>query len=164
MRRRRSQRFILHEAFAYQKAKISVTYIVTNKQSGQTVAYFSLANDKVTLADFNSNSEFNRFRKHKFAHSKRLRSYPAVKLCRLGIDKSIRKIGMGSYLLNCIKTLFTLKAQTGCRFLTVDAYKEAVPFYLKNCFLHLRSKDSDAHTELLYYDLCSSYDNNSPNV
>ena len=149
--------FLANEALPYQEAKIAVTYVVENNQNGTPMAYFSLANDKVSLTDFKSNSEFNRFRKRKFVHSKRLRSYPAVKLCRLGIDKHIRKMGMGSYLLQCIKTLFSLNARTGCRFITVDAYREAVPFYEKNGFLPLTSQDTDLLTERMYYDLCSNY-------
>lgn len=149
--------FIIREAVHYQQAMIAVTYVVIRKVDNSVVAYFSLANDKVSLTDFNSNSEFNRFRKRRFVHEKRLRSYPAVKLCRLGIDKSICNQGMGSYFLKCIKTLFMLQVRTGCRFVTVDAYKSAVPFYLKNGFLPLTTKDGDVHTELLYYDLHSNY-------
>ncbi len=149
--------FIAHEAIHYQNALIAVTYVVERKDDNQVVAYFSLANDKISLTDFNSNSEFNRFRKRKFVHEKRLRSYPAIKLCRLGIDKSIHNHGMGSYLLKCIKTLFMLQVRTGCRFVTVDAYKDAVPFYFRNGFLALTSKDADIHTDLLYYDLHSNY-------
>ena len=37
--------------------------------------------------------------------------------------------------------------------LAVDAYIEAIPFYLKNSFLELTKNDEDAtHTRLLYYD------------
>lgn len=39
--------------------------------------------------------EFNRFRKRRFVHEKRLRSYPAVKLCRLGVDISMKGDGIG---------------------------------------------------------------------
>ena len=43
--------------------------------------------------------------------------------------------------------------KTGCRFLTVDAYKAAVPFYEKNGFVPLNDDDIDAPTRLLYFDL-----------
>ena len=40
------------------------------------------------------------------------------------------------------------------RRLDIDAYIEAIPFYLKNSFLELTKNDKDAtHTRLLYYDL-----------
>ena len=42
---------------------------------------------------------------------------------------------------------------TGCRFLTVDAYLDAVPFYEKNGFRRMNAEDDDPHTRLMYYDL-----------
>ena len=53
---------------------------------GKVLAYCSLANDKVSITDFRDKTEFNRFRKKRgFPNEKRLKSYPAVKLCRLGV-------------------------------------------------------------------------------
>ena len=37
------------------------------------------------------------------------------------------------------------------RFITVDAYLSAVPFYEKNGFLHLTKKGE--HTRLMYFDM-----------
>ena len=39
------------------------------------------------------------------------------------------------------------------RFITVDAYLSAVPFYEKNGFLHLTKKDEDEHARLMYFDM-----------
>ena len=36
---------------------------------------------------------------------------------------------IGTTLLNIIKSMFVIENKTGCRFLTVDAYLDAVPFY-----------------------------------
>lgn len=117
-----------------------------------------MANDRVSLTDFKNTTEFNRFRRHRFVNEKRLRSYPAVKLCRLGVNQSAKGIGMGSFILDFIKSFFVVKNKTGCRFITVDAYNDAVPFYLKNGFLPLTSEEeTDSHTKLLYYDLYSNY-------
>ena len=108
--------FITKESANYTKSLLSVTYIVTNKSEDKVVAYFSLAADKLSVNDFASNSEFNRFRKRKFVHEKRL----------------------------------------GCRFITVDAYKTAIPFYTKNGFLPLTKGMSNGFTEPLYMDLHST--------
>lgn len=151
--------FITQEAALYKEALLAVSYIVEDKScKNKVAAYFSLANDKVSLAEFKSNSEFNRFRKRKFINQKRLKSYPAVKLCRFGVNRTDRRAGIGSYLLDFIKTLFVTNNRTGCCFLTVDVYKEAVPFYLKNGFIPLTAKNSDSYTELLYYDLYAAKD------
>lgn len=146
--------FIIKESSDYSKALLAVTYVVREKSlDKKVVAYFSLAADKLSVSDFNSNSEFNRFRKHRFILEKRIRSYPAVKLCRLGVDCSVRKCGMGSAILASVSYMLTHGIRFGCRFLTVDAYKEAVPFYEKNGFLPLTSKDANDGTRMLYLDL-----------
>lgn len=44
-------------------------------------------------------------------------------------------------------------AKMGCRFLTVDAYLKAVPFYEKNGFRFMNTEDDDPHTRLMYFDL-----------
>lgn len=148
--------FIIHESANYSKARISVTYTISDKEKeDKVIAYFSLANDKLSVSDFNSNSEFNRFRKHRFPHEKILRSYPAVKLCRLGIDTAYKGIGLGSVLINFIIGLYMTSNRAGCRFVTVDAYNTAVPFYEKNGFILLTKKESTGTTTPLYYDLAT---------
>lgn len=151
--------FILKESMLYRQALLAVSYVMESKQSSSgTSAYFSLANDKVSLNDFESKTEFNRFRKHRFVNEKRLKSYPAVKICRLGVDLSMKGQYVGTFLLNFIKSYFVINNKTGCRFLTVDAYADAIPFYLKNGFIPLNDEDADSDTRLLYFDLATIAD------
>ena len=146
--------FIVHEANFYGVARIAVTYIVMDcQENNKVVAYFSLANDKLSVSDFLSNSEFNRFRKHRFVHEKRLRSYPAVKLFRLGVSNALRGTGIGSILLSFMIRLYSRSSRAGCRFITVDAYQSAVPFYAKNDFLPLSNRDTSSYTRMMYFDL-----------
>ena len=49
--------------------------------------------------------------------------------------------------------MFALDNKAGCRFLTVDAYLDAVPFYVKNDFQFMNVEDNNPHTRLMYYDL-----------
>ena len=103
---------------------------------------------------FKDKMEFNRFRKKQgFPNEKRLKSYPAVKLCRLGVDVCAKGLQIGSTVLDCIKAMFFFDNKTGGRFLTVDAYLNAVPFYEKNGFRFMNAEDDDPHTRLMYYDL-----------
>ena len=88
-------------------------------------------------------------------HEKRLRTYPAVKICRLAVAQSMRGKTIGSFLLDFIKSYFLVDNKTGCRFVTVDAYLDAVPFYERNDFSLLKSKDEDLVTRLLFFDLAS---------
>ena len=60
---------------------------------------------------------------------------------------------IGSGMLDYIKSMFFFENKAGCRFLTVDAYLKAVPFYQKNGFRFMNSEDDDPHTRLMYFDL-----------
>lgn len=144
--------FILSELQLYRKALLAVSYVIEDKNN-QVIAYFSLANDRVSLSDFVNNTEFNRFRRHRFVNEKRLKSYPAVKICRFGVDLSVKQQHIGTRIMNFIKSYFIEDNKTGCRFITVDAYASAVPFYQKNGFEPLTSDDVDDATRLLYFDL-----------
>ncbi len=147
--------FILRESNLYRQALLAVSYVLERKEEKQAVAYFSLANDRVSITDFKDKTEFNRFRKKRFVNEKRLRSYPAAKICRLGVDLSMKGQSLGTFLLDFIKSYFLIDNKTGCRFLTVDAYADAIPFYLKNGFVPLNSDDEaeDDATKLLFFDL-----------
>ena len=143
--------FILNEAPLYYNTLLAVSYIA--KISDKVVAYFSLANDRVSLGDFESKTDFNKFRKHRFVNEKRLKSYPAVKVCRFAVDENYAGTGIGTVLMDFIKAYFLQNNKTGCRFVTVDAYIKAIPFYERNSFLPLLPNDDDEHTRLYYFDL-----------
>lgn len=143
--------FILREAHLYKDALLAVTYVA--KIGYDVLAYFSLANDRVSLGDFENKTEFNRFRKHRFVNDKRLKSYPAVKVCRFAVNQYFAGSGIGTILMDFIKAYFLQNNKTGCRFITVDAYLAAIAFYEKNYFYPLQSDDNDAHTRLLFFDL-----------
>lgn len=147
--------FIISDAENYRKSLLSVTYVFEHVDSGNIIAYFSLANDRISLSDFKDKTEFNRFRKKRFVNGKRIKSYPAVKICRLGVSDNMKGKGIGTILLAFIKSFFLLDNKTGCRFITVDAYKNSSSFYERNDFRHLRNDDEpeDMLTHLLYYDL-----------
>ena len=146
--------FIRNRASGFQKHLLAVSYACADAETGRMLAYCSLANDKVAVGDFKDKTEFNRFRKKQgFPNEKRLKSYPAVKLCRLGVDESAKGQQIGTTVLDYIKSMFVFENKTGCRFLTVDAYLEAIPFYEKNGFRFMNVEDHDPHTRLMYYDL-----------
>lgn len=106
--------FLLNESTLYRNALLSVTYVVEDKLSNEVLAYFSLSNDKVSISDFESKTEFNRFRKQKFVNEKRLRSYPAIKIGRLAIAKSAQHQSIGTYLLEFIEDYFIIDNKSGC--------------------------------------------------
>ena len=148
--------FILNESNLYRKALLSVSYVFEAENDvnhEHIAAYFSLANDRVSITDFPNKTEFNRFRKHRFVNEKRLKSYPAAKICRLAVSQELKGQHIGEFLADSIKKFFLADNKTGCRFLTVDAYAAAIPFYLKQKFVPLTVEDEGAETRLLYFDL-----------
>lgn len=153
--------FIVNMAHLYQQEMLAVTYVIEEAATKKILAYFSLMNDKISLSEFENKTEFNRFRKRRFVNAKRLTSYPALKIGRLAVSKEAKELNLrlGSAILNWIKISFTNSSfvnihKTGCRFLTVDAYVDAIPFYEKNDFEAITESDKeDRHTRLLYYDL-----------
>ena len=145
--------FILTDAPLYRKEKLAVTYTVFEKDnSDNVVAFFSLSNDSISISDFDNKTRYNRFSR-RFNNHKRLKSYPAAKIGRLGVSESMKCMNIGSMLLRFIKLYFTVDNKTGCRFITVDAYAAAIPFYLRNGFVPLNDEDADEPTRLLYFDL-----------
>lgn len=128
--------FIHNDALPQQELLLSKTYRFSLKlqEGGESppVAFASLANDSVKL---------DTIRKQQVALIRiPYRDFPAVKICRLGVSAEFQGQGVGTYLVNVIKTLFLSKNRTGCRFITVDAYNcdEQLNFITKKmilCFL-----------------------------
>ena len=145
--------FILNEASLFQNARLAVSYILrSNDDSENIVAFFSLSNDKISITDFENKTKYNKFSR-RFDNRKRLKSYPAIKIARLGVSLTMKGKQIGSSVIDLIKTYFTNDSKSGCRFLTVDAYSDAMPFYQKNGFVPLNEDDAHDKTRLLYFDL-----------
>lgn len=149
--------FFVSQAMHYQKELLAVTYFLEDGEN--TVFYFTLSNDKVTALE--SSKGFWRKIKSLFPHSKHRKDYPAVKIGRLGVSKLYQRTGdsWGTKIIDYIKHWMVSENKTGCRFITVDAYRSAVPFYLKNGFMfmgtdeRLRYESGAAATVAMYYDL-----------
>jgi len=96
--------FILNDALLYRKEKLAVTYVYMNKDNSDDIAaFFCLANDRISLADFETKSRYNRFSR-RFANPKRLKSYPAAKIGRLGVAAAMKGKEIGSTLIDFIRT------------------------------------------------------------
>jgi GNAT superfamily N-acetyltransferase len=61
--------------------------------------------------------------------------YPAIKIARIAVDEECAGRGIGRFLLLwAMGTVYRVSRVVGCRYITVDAKKESVPFYEKNGF------------------------------
>ncbi len=144
--------FFIDDAANYQEQMLARTYVLVDDDD-KIVAYFSLLNDKISQ----TTTEKNLWRKvnGKFPHDKHMGSYPAVKIGRLAVSLEYRGRQFGTWLISAVKqTLVNNESVSACRFLTVDAYKEALPFYEKNGFKLLANNIEDCEfTVPMYYDL-----------
>ena len=145
--------FILHEAAGYRQAHLAVTYVIESKDSRRVVGFFSLANDRLLISYFDILSEFKPSRRKPPADEKQLKSYPAVKICRLGIDWTAKGLALETFILDFVKSYFAFDNVTGCRFITVDANPDDISFYRQNGFVPLSSDAVPGHPTPLYFDL-----------
>lgn len=118
--------------------------------------------DAVALVDFCNDSLSRNLipncDKRKINHRKRgYKTFPALKITRLGVDVIHRRTGIGSRLLDAVKLFFLTDNRSGCRFLTVDAYRTAQKFYEHNGFVRacLPEEDDkpDSPTIPMFFDL-----------
>ena len=143
--------FFRKDALGYMKERLSTSYILEDGDG--VLAYFSIANDRISIDSFNNNTAYNRFRR-RFVNTKRLKGYPAVKLCRLGVNNLAKGAGLGTGIIQFLKATFYKHQRSACRFLIVDAYRQSIDFYLRNGFIPCKDVDNiQGQTVSMYFDL-----------
>lgn len=149
--------FLFEKAKLYKREFLATTFLIENEE--QTVAYYSVFNDslRVEKEEFASKSAFKRFLKELVSHPKRhLKSFPALKIGRLGIDKNFKGKGLGRLIVNnIISDTLDLNDRQACKLITVDAYNESLHFYKKMNFEFLTEQDKNEDTRQMYLDLSS---------
>lgn len=143
--------FLFEDAKHFQRELMAVTYLLEYMEQNKTAAYFSLLADKII---FNPDEKdvWNKLNRN-IPNSKRRRSYPAVKVGRLAVNEDYSGQGLGTFILDNIKYAFSNVKRLGCRFITVDALKAAVPFYERNGFQYITESDKGDETRLMFFDL-----------
>ena len=144
----------------YQKELLATTFIVEDEE--RTLGYYSVLNDSLQLKeeDFPSKSKYKKILSHLIPHPKRhLKSVPAVKIGRLAIDKTYKGKGLGRiFIRNISDDCIELNKKIACRLITVDAYKEALPFYQRFGFEFLTEKDEQEDIRQMFLDLTNLND------
>ena len=142
--------FLFEDAKPSLELRIANTFIL--EDNGRIVAYFCLLNDKVSKDEI-IGSRWKKIRAN-FPRDKQFRSYPTVKIGRLAVSKDFRGQNIGTWLIAKLKSILNDESsRSAFRYITVDAYLSAVPFYEKNGFVHLTKKDEDEHTRLMFFDM-----------
>lgn len=142
--------FLLEDAKHFLEKRIANTFIL--EDDGRIVAYFCLLNDKISRLEV-TNSRWKRI-KEGFSEGKQFRSYPSIKIGRFAVSVDYRGQNIGTELIKAVK--YQLNQELGrsaFRFITVDAYLSAIPFYEKNGFKALTKKEEDEHTRLMFFDM-----------
>ena len=130
--------------------QIANTFIL--EEDGRILAYFSLLNDKISRNEI-SGSQWKKIKKT-FPKSKQFSSYPSIKIGRFAVSKDCHGRNIGSDMMDGIKRILKVdQSRSAFRYLTVDAYLSAIPFYEKNGFRLLSKKEEGDETRLMFYDM-----------
>lgn len=143
--------FLVSDAKNYLRSMMALTYLLEDDLEDKTVAYYSLLNDKI-IFDPEDKHFWNKLNR-KIANNKRRKEYPAVKIGRLAVSSEYSGNHIGEAILLQVKHMFATMRRSACRFITVDAYAAAVPFYEKCGFMFLSEKDKNSRTRAMYFDL-----------
>jgi GNAT superfamily N-acetyltransferase len=143
--------FLLSSAKEHQIKLLAVTYLL--ESDTHTIAFFSLLNDKIAISDLDSKRHWYRTFMDHMPAGKKYKSYPAMKIGRLGVHKDFQGQGIGKRILDYLKIWFITNTKTGCKFITVDALKNSIPFYEKNGFDFLTKADTEKDSRQMYFDL-----------
>ena len=143
--------FLVSDAKNYLRAMMALTYLLEDNSECKTVAYYSLLNDKIVF-DPEEKQFWNRLNR-KIVNSKRRKEYPAVKIGRLAVSKNYAGNHIGEAILLQVKHMFATMRRSACRFITVDAYAAAIPFYEKCGFMFFFVYYENSKTRAMYFDL-----------
>ncbi len=147
--------FLLDDAIPSANKRIANTFVLYDET--KAVAYFCLLTDKITKQEV-SKADWRRFKKQ-FPNGKQFSSYPSIKIGRFAVSENQVHLGIGTNLLSWIKLqLLQQITLPAYRFITVDAYLSAIPFYEKNGFKQLQPLDDNKNTRLMYFDILSLID------
>ena len=143
--------YFRNDAALFREELLSQTYVFHDNEDDEIYAAIDFCNDALPRERMTGGQ------RRKISHRKRgFQTFPAVKITRLGVCKEFHGKKVGSSLLEAVKHFFVADNRTGCRFITVDAYRNAVGFYERNDFARMltdESEDPSAPTVPLFFDL-----------
>lgn len=161
--------FFSNDVFLYEEELLGKTYCWINKANQrEIVAIATLSYDGIKTYTLDNPSRNSLQRK--IPQPKRHRSYPAVLIGRLGVNKSFQRHGLniGTQLMKALKYWFVDENnKAACRYMLVDAYNtdSTIHYYLKNGFKPLYkteqseknafgiSEDDALRSRIMFFDL-----------
>jgi len=157
--------FFNRNALEYKRQMLSRTYFFRQKSNSAVVCAFSFSASSIKTSDLPGS---RRKKVKEFVpREKSLKSYPGILIGRLGVSIEFNGQGVGSQLLDAIKSFCLVRFPDFVRFLLVDAYNEpaVVGFYQKNKFTPVFSTEEqeketyrqlpseNLQTRYMFYDM-----------
>ena len=143
--------FLATDAHRHLKDRIAVTYaLISTGAPCIPLGFATLANDALVIDRENPLPEVAGYP---------YTSFPAVKIGRFGIALPLQRHGLGGLFLAMLKKLMGEGNRTGCRFITVDAWRnrragvDVTPFYKKHGFAILPCRNKASNDAPMYFDL-----------
>lgn len=141
--------FLQRHALEYERQSLSRTYAAFRIEPRKVLGYITLVCGEVVTDDGNGclieNVDY------------RYRQYPAVKIARLAVDKSLqRKAGLGRELVDLALGIAKreVSPSVGCRFVMVESKRAAVKFYERCGFTMLDTPENKKRAEpVMFVDL-----------
>lgn len=149
--------FFTNDAVAYEKDLMGKTYCwLDNSDDRKMVAMITLANASIQTTHLPNNPK--RHLHKAIAYNKQGRTYPAVLIGRLGVDRNYQgpEYRVGAQIMDFVKDWFiSADNKTGCRFILVDAVNNphTLAYYERNGFKPLFPRIID---EKAFYNIPDS--------
>lgn len=142
--------FLQKHAQKYEAQSLSRTYAAFRSDNAKVAGYVTLVCGEVVTDDGDDSLVCEPGLKYLYNH------YPAVKIARLAVDKSLAGFGLGRALVSLAlgQAKRVVCPTVGCRFVVVDSKKEAVKFYEKCGFTLLDTATNRQRDEpVMFIDL-----------
>jgi len=141
--------FIQKEALEFHRKEIAKTYVIVEERGLRRVfGYISIVCSEINIAAAHDLDKSLRVNKYK--------TFSAVKIARLAIDKALQGQGYGTKMVAWCLSLVKDKIMpvVGCRFLIVDAKPDVVGFYETIGFTMLDTEENrQSKHPLMFSDL-----------
>lgn len=140
--------FLRRHALEFERQSLARTYAAFQVEPRRVLAYITLVCGEVVIDDGDTCLIEGIDYQYK--------QYPAVKIARLAVDRSIQNAGLGRQLVDLALGIAKreVSPSVGCRFVMVDAKKNAVRFYERCGFTMLDTPANKARNKpVMFVDL-----------
>lgn len=142
--------FLQKHAQKYESQSLARTYAAFRSDTDKVAGYITLVCGEVVVDEGDDALAHDPDLKYPYNH------YPAVKIARLAVDKTLAGAGLGRALVNLAlgQSKRIVCPAVGCRFVMVDSKKQAVKFYEKCGFTLLNTVTNKQREEpVMFMDL-----------